>query len=318
MAKTGGVERQILRGMTRGQATLAAQLDRKKMEAMDAFIGVRGSNNIFESVDVDEDVLKMYSVEYYQPVHMQTRVPKTRWVVLRYPNPSMAQLAQMSTEAFEDFYFNVCNLDYAKMSKAMDPLVALMERTDRVRIVGPGDTDISFSIKGMRAVKCDGERNIPDGEVYTAPVKDSVNGVIHYNTPSMVSGFKYENIRFAFENGKIVKATSNDNARINKHLDTDEGARYVGEFAFGVNPNIRRAMMDTLFDEKIAGSIHFTPGNAYGEADNGNKSAVHWDLIMIQTKEYGGGRIFFDDVLVREDGLFVPDVLAGLNPENLR
>ncbi len=203
------------------------------------------------------------------------------------------------------------------MSRAMDPLVALMERTDKVHLKGPG-TDLTFSIKGMNAIKCDGERNIPDGEVYTAPIRDSINGTLSYNTPSLVAGFRFENIRFTFEHGKIVDAVANDTQRINQYLDTDEGGRYIGEFSLGVNPNIHTPMCDTLFDEKIAGSIHFTPGNAYDEADNGNRSAIHWDLVLIQTPEYGGGEIYFDDVLIRKDGRFVIPELEGLNEENLR
>jgi aminopeptidase len=317
VVSNGRVERAMLRGMTKEQAALKARFDKAKMEEMDAFIGLRGSHNVFEMADVDADVMRMYSLVYYKPVHMETRLPKTKWVVLRYPNPSMAQLAQMSTDAFEDFYFSVCNLDYAKMSKAMDPLIELMNNTDRVRVVAP-TTDLTFSIRDIPAIKCDGERNIPDGEIYTAPVRDSVNGYITYNAPSMQDGFKFENVRLSFKDGKIVDASCNDNARINKILDTDEGARYIGEFAIGVNPNIHIPMMDTLFDEKIAGSIHFTPGNAYDEADNGNRSSLHWDLVLIQTPEYGGGEIYFDDVLIRRDGRFVIPELFGLNPENLR
>lgn len=245
------------------------------------------------------------------------RVNKTKWVVLRYPNPAMAQLAGTSQEAFEDFYFNVCTLDYQKMSKAMDPLVDLMNRTDKVRLVGP-DTDLTFSIKDIPAIKCDGLRNIPDGEVYTAPVRESMNGVISYNTFSEEQGFTYENIRFEVKNGKIVKATANDTKRINELLDTDEGSRYFGEFAIGVNPYVLHPMKDTLFDEKICGSFHLTPGMAYEDANNGNKSAVHWDLVMIQRAEYGGGEIWFDDVLIRKDGIFVIPELQGLNPENLK
>ena len=134
----------------------------------------------------------------------------------------------------------------------------------------------------------------------------------------MVQGFKYENVSFTFENGKIVNATANDTDRINHYLDTDEGARYIGEFAIGVNPNINNAICDILFDEKIAGSIHFTPGNSYDDVGNGNVSAIHWDLVLIQTPEYGGGEIWFDDVLIRKDGRFVLPELDCLNPENLR
>ena len=161
-------------------------------------------------------------------------------------------------------------------------------------------------------------RNIPDGEVYTAPVKDSINGTLTYNTPAVFQGFTFENISFRFENGKIVEATANDTERINEVLNTDEGARYIGEFAIGVNPYILKPMKDTLFDEKIMGSFHFTPGNCYEEeAPNGNSSAIHWDLVCIQTPEYGGGEIYFDDVLIRKDGRFVVKELECLNPENL-
>ena len=286
-----------------------------QMKGMDAYIAVRAGENTSELSDVPSDKLNMY-YKLTRPT-LDYRVNKTKWVVLRYPNPSMAQLAGTSQEAFEDFYFNVCTLDYQKMSKAMDPLVDLMNRTDKVRLVGP-DTDLTFSIKDIPAIKCDGLRNIPDGEVYTAPVRESMNGVISYNTFSEEQGFTYENIRFEVKNGKIVKAAANDTKRINELLDTDEGSRYFGEFAIGVNPYVLHPMKDTLFDEKICGSFHLTPGMAYEDADNGNKSAVHWDLVMIQRAEYGGGEIWFDDVLIRKDGIFVIPELQGLNPENLK
>jgi aminopeptidase len=259
--------------------------------------------------------MNMYN-KALRPV-LDYRVNHTKWVVLRYPNNAMSQLANMSLEKFEDFYFDVCTLDYKKMSVAMDPLVDLMNRTDKVRITGR-NTDLTFSIKGIGAVKCDGGRNIPDGEVYTAPVRESMNGIISYNTPSEEQGFTYDNIVFEIKDGKIVKATSNNDERINELLNTDENARYFGEFAIGVNPYIMHPMKDTLFDEKIAGSIHLTPGAAYEDAFNGNKSAIHWDLVFIQRPEYGGGEIWFDDVLIRKDGLFVLPELKGLNPENLK
>lgn len=309
--------RETLLECSEEQMSLMAKIDAAEMAQMDCYVAIRGSDNIAENADVPADKMKLYETYYATPVHHDIRVKKTRWVVLRYPNASMAQLANMSQEAFEDFYFRVCNLDYAKMGRSMQSLVDYMNRTDRVRIVGPG-TDLSFSIKNIPAIACKGDRNIPDGEVYTAPVRESVNGTLTYNTPAVFQGFTYENIKFRFENGKIVEATANDTTRINAVMDTDEGARYIGEFAIGVNPYILKPMKDTLFDEKIMGSFHFTPGNCYEEeAPNGNHSAIHWDLVCIQTPEYGGGEIYFDDVLIRKDGRFVVAELECLNPENL-
>lgn len=309
------IKRELLLSCTEEQLKLKYELAMDQMKHMDAYIAIRAGNNSAELSDVSEDNIKLASMLSREVTDY--RVNKTKWVILRYPNNSMAQLANMSLEAFEDFYFNVCTLDYSKMSRAMDSLKALMDKTDKVRLVAQ-NTDLTFSIKGIPAIKCDGERNIPDGEVYTAPVRDSINGKISYNTPSEYQGFKYENISFEIENGKIVKATANNEERINNLLDTDEGARYFGEFAIGVNPFVLEPMLDILFDEKIAGSFHFTPGMAYEDANNGNKSAIHWDLVMIQRPEYGGGEIWFDDKLIRKDGMFVIDELKCLNPENLK
>lgn len=286
-----------------------------QIQGMDAYISVRAADNTSELSDVPASQQNLY-YSVLKP-SFDHRVNKTKWVVLGYPNASLSQLANKSQEAFEDFYFDVCTMDYGKMGKAMESLSALMDRTDRVHLVGPG-TDLTFSIKDIPSIICAGTMNIPDGEVYTAPVKDSVNGILSYNTPSEEQGFTFENIVFEFKDGKIIHATSNNTKRINELLDTDDGARYIGEFAIGVNPFILEPMKDTLFDEKIAGSFHFTPGAAYEDAYNGNDSALHWDLVMIQRPEYGGGEIWFDDVLIRKDGLFVLPELFCLNPENLK
>jgi aminopeptidase len=310
------VLREVLKHSENEQLDIMAEVDLALMKKMDAYIGVRGSDNVSELGDLGAENMKRYIERYQNPVHGDERVKNTKWVVLRYPNYSMAQLADMSLEAFEDFYFKVCNLDYGKMSKAMDSLALLMERTDRVHIKGKG-TDLSFSIKDIPAIKCAGEMNIPDGEVFTAPVRDSVNGRISYNCPAVYQGVTYENIVLDFEKGKIVNAKANDTKRINDVFDTDDGARFVGEFAIGVNPYIENAMKDTLFDEKIKGSFHFTPGKCYEEASNGNDSSIHWDLVCIQRPEFGGGEIYFDDVLIRKDGHFVIEELECLNPENL-
>jgi len=311
------VQRALLNGTTKEHQDLWIKYDAARMADMDCYIGIRGGKNSFESSDVSSEKMALHGSNYGEEVHGKLRVKKTRWVILRYPNESMAQLASMSTEAFEDYYFDVCNLDYSKMDKAMDALVKLMDKTDKVRIIGK-DTDLRFSIKGIPSVKCSGRINIPDGEVFTAPVKDSVEGYITYNCPSINQGVKFENVRLEFEKGKIVKFSGNHYDRLEKIFNTDEGARYIGEFAIGVNPFITQPIGDILFDEKIRGSIHFTPGASYDEASNGNKSAVHWDLILLMTPDCGGGEIWFDDVLVRKDGEFVIKELKGLNPDGLK
>ena len=311
------IMRELLKDCNEGQIKLWAQTDLSLMQKMDAYIGIWGGSNNAENSSVSRENNQIYEKFYSNPVHMHERVKNTKWVILNYPTPSMAQQASMSTDEFEDFYFKVCNLDYSKMSKAMDNLVELMEKTDKVKIVGK-ETDLTFSIKNIKAIKCAGEMNIPDGEVFTAPVRESVNGILSYNAPSLYNdGFTYENIKFEFKDGKIIKATANDTKRINGILDTDEGARYIGEFSLGLNPYITKPMKDILFDEKIMGSFHFTPGSCYDEAPNGNKSIIHWDLVCIQTKDYGGGEIYFDDILIRKNGIFVVDSLKCLNPENL-
>lgn len=297
------------------QLNLLASHELARMKKMDAYVAVRGSNNITELSDVPVEKMKLLAKKM-RPLQDQ-RVKKTKWVVLRWPTPSMAQLAGMSTEAFEDFYFDVCTLDYRKLQPGMKALKRLMEKTDRVEIKGPG-TDLRFSIKGIPAVICGGDRNIPDGEVFSCPVKDSVQGNVTFNAPSIYQGIGFDGIRLEFKDGKIVDATSNETKKLNKILDSDPGARYIGEFSLGFNPRVLQPMRDILFDEKIAGSFHFTPGQAYDEADNGNRSQVHWDMVSIQRPEYGGGEIYFDGNLIRRDGEFLPKQLRSLNRNPFR
>ncbi len=311
--------RQWLLSATDEMLTTQAEMHLKLMQRADGYIGLRGSDNPFDLADIDPKRRDQYNKLFYKPVHLEERVKRTKWVVLRYPNNAMAQLAETSQEKFEKFYYDVCCADYAKMSKAQDKLFALVDATDKVRLVSPG-TDLTFSLKGIPVIKCDGKRNIPDGEVYTAPVKNSVNGTIKFNTPSLEEGIVFTGITLTFKDGKIIKSTADGNIeKLNKILDTDEGSRYVGEFALGVNPFILHPMKDTLFDEKIAGSIHFTPGQCYDEAYNGNQSAIHWDLVLIQRPDYGGGEIWFDDKLVRKDGVFTdPEIEKAFSKENLK
>jgi aminopeptidase len=318
MLKSNEIQRALLQAATVEQWQAIADVERLQMEKVQCYIGARGNPNVSELSDVPAAKQKIYEQTVWKQVHHDVRIKKTRWCVLRWPTASMAQMAEMSTEAFEEFFFNVCTLDYAKMSRAMQPLKAMLEATGDVRLKGPGDTDLSFSIKGIPAICCDGKVNIPDGEVFTAPVRNSVNGIIHYNCPTLYRGTTHNDIRLTFKDGKIIEATSTATAKLNEVLDADEGARYIGEFAIGFNPYCTQPMKDILFDEKIAGSIHFTPGACYDDASNGNKSDIHWDMVMRQTPEAGGGEIWFDRKLVRKDGRFVVPELLGLNPENLK
>ncbi|MEP7071475.1 MAG: aminopeptidase, partial [Verrucomicrobiota bacterium] len=304
------VGRELALGTDEAQLKYLARHELARMKGMDAYIALRGSHNITEMADVPAEKLKLIAKKM-RPVQDQ-RVGKTKWVVLRWPTPAMAQLASMSTEAFEDFFFEVCTLDYRKLQPGMRALKSLMEKTDRVEINGPG-TELRFSIKKIPAVICGGDRNIPDGEVFTAPVRDSVQGFVTFNVPSIYQGTGFDNIRLEFDQGKVTNATSNETKKLNEVLDADAGARYIGEFSLGFNPHIIRPMRDILFDEKIAGSFHFTPGQAYESADNGNRSQVHWDMVNIQRPEFGGGEIWFDGKLIRKNGEFTVPALRALN-----
>lgn len=290
------------------------QVELARMKECQAYIALRGSENITELADVSPEAMKLYEEHWLKPVHLEQRVNHTKWCVLRWPTSSMAQQAGRSTESFEDFYFQVCLVDYPAMARAVKPLQSLMDRTDKVRITGPG-TDLSFSIDGIRSVPCTGTHNVPDGECFSAPIRDSVQGTIHFNTPTIYRGTPFDDIELSFENGKVVKSSCNNDEALEKILNSDEGARYFGEFAVAFHPSIIDPMRDILFDEKIRGSVHLALGECYKETENGNRSNVHWDLVLRQ--EGNGGELWFDDTLVRKDGLFVVDELKGLNPQAL-
>ncbi|NBB80780.1 MAG: aminopeptidase [Verrucomicrobia bacterium] len=308
------ISRELISHLNADQFETQATWELARMQKMDAYIAVRGSDNIFEMSDVAPDKVSRV-MRAMKPV-LDYRVGQTKWVILRWPTPAMAQQAMMSTERFAEFFFRVCTQDYSRMETGMAALEKLMTGADRVELKGP-DTDLRFSIKGINAVACGGRHNIPDGEVFSCPVKNSVEGEITYNAPTVYQGTSFDRIHLKFEKGRIVHAESTNTQRLNDILDSDAGARYIGEFAIGFNPHILEPMRDILFDEKIAGSFHFTPGQAYDEADNGNRSQVHWDMVQIQRPEYGGGEIWFDGELIRKDGLFVKDELKKLNPDYL-
>lgn len=282
-----------------------------EVDNFDCFIRICYTENEYEDKDVSSEIRKELGSKSQKADDI--RINERRWVLLNYPSMIDAYKAHMKYDDFVNYSLDVMNVDYRAMSEKIEPLKELMESTDKVRIVGP-DTDITFSIKGMPAIPCCGTANIPDGELYTTPIKNTVNGVITYNTPSPYHGNIFNNIRLEFKDGQIVNcSTTEHNDLLKEIFDTDEGARYIGEFSLGFNPKITSPMGDILYDEKIMGSLHFTPGRCYEDCDNGNISSIHWDLVLIQTPEYGGGEIYFDDVLIRKDGKFVIDNLKQLN-----
>ena len=294
-----------------GRIELIKKIQENEVELIDSFINIRYATNDYENKNVSGEMSKKLSQALLPS--SDVRVNQRKWVLLNYPSLLDSYKAKMTSTEFMEFALRVMTVNYKSMSELIKPLKKLMDKTDKVRIVSPG-TDITFSIKGMGSIPCVGEMNIPDGELYSAPVKNSVNGTITYNTPSPYQGRVYNHVSLEFKDGKIINATcDDDNEKLNEIFNTDEGARYVGEFSLGFNPEILYPMGDILYDEKILGSIHFTPGQAYKDCYNGNDSGIHWDMVLIQRKDYVGGEIYFDDVLIRKDGMFVLEELKPLN-----
>lgn len=276
------------------------------MKKMHAYVGIRASENIYETAEVKAGQNKAYSDYFLNPVHFEQRVKHTKWCVLRYPSAAFAMNAKMPTHRFESFYYDACLLDYSLLRDAMKPLEERLLKTDEIRLIGKG-TDIRFSVKGQNWIPCFGKRNIPDGELFTSPLIDSVNGEITY-APSVYQGKPFEFVKLIVENGVVTDFDSSNNDALREILNTDEGARRFGEFSFGTNPVIDKPMYDILFDEKIYGSNHLTLGQDYDEAPNGNKSNIHWDLVCI------GADVYLDGELIRKGRLFVPEDLKPLNP----
>lgn len=306
------MNRLLMIGATRETYKLKADTTLHRIEASDAVVNIFAMGNDYQFADVPQDRLTL--TQQMDRPFIEKMVGEKRWVLLNYPTALGAHKARMGTEAFADHLMKVCTVDYSGMAKALEPLKRRMDKADRVRITAPG-TDLSFSVKGLEAVPCTGQNNLPDGEIYTAPVLESVHGTIRFNTPSPFKGHVFHNMTWVFEKGRIVKVGSDEGTEaLEAVLSIDEGARRLGEFAFGLNPLIDEAMGNILFDEKINGSIHLAAGQAYdGPADNGNRSANHWDNILILKKEKGGGEVRFDGELIQKDGLFVPEDLAALN-----
>jgi aminopeptidase len=279
------------------------------MNQMHAFIGIRAGQNIYETSQVAKSANKAYAEQFLHPVHFERRVKHTRWCILRYPSEAFAMNAKMPTARFTEFYYKACLLDYGRLREAMKPLEEILRAGREIRLKGEG-TDIRFGIEGQNWISCHGTHNIPDGELFSSPILDSVNGTIAY-APSVYQGKPFERVTLHVKDGVVEDYDASDKAGLRDILDTDEGARRFGEFSFGTNPVIDAPMYDILFDEKIWGSNHLTLGQDYEEAANGNRSAIHWDLVCI------GADVELDGTLIRKGREFVHPALTGLNPSAL-
>lgn len=278
----------------------------------DCYLCVRGQDNAFELADIPPETMQKYGALTLK-LRLEGNKPGVRTTLIRFPSKSLAQQSGMSTEGFTDYFYRACALNYPVLQREMEMLKAALDSASEVRIVAPG-TELTFSIAGIMCGISAGTWNIPDGEAAMEIVRESANGRIAYNIPSNHLGHVYRDIVLEFRKGRVVHVEGSSRERMEAILDTDEGARYVGEFAIGVNPYLRHHITDTLFDEKMAGSLHFTPA---GTDRNGVRSLVHWDIIQSHLPYYGGGEIFLDGKLWRKDGLFVDEILVRLNPDEL-
>ncbi|MDF2520141.1 MAG: hypothetical protein K0R84_769 [Clostridia bacterium] len=268
-------------------------------EQADAFVVIEAPDNVKHLSKVSSEK-NMRHNKAASP--LIKKITNKRWVMTNFPTHSFAQEADMSLEEYEDMLFDATLVDYKQMDREMDKVVEIFDKAETIRIVGK-DTDLTFSIKDRKGIKCSGANNIPDGEVFYAPVTNSANGHIYYEFPAIKYGIQVDGIRLEFKDGKVVKATADKNEEfLNKMLDSDEGARYLGEFGIGMNLGIQKFIKNILFDEKIGGTIHLAVGNAYEESGGDNRSVVHWDMIKELRVD---GEIYADGKLVQKNGSFI-------------
>jgi aminopeptidase len=268
-------------------------------ENIDGFISIGSEYNTREFTNIDSKKIAIRK-KIVNPIS-EIVLKKDNWVGCDFPTHASAQDAGMSLEEFEKYFFTAVNRNWEKEGKRMDVLKRMIDKAKTVRIV-TNNTDIKFSIKNRTAIKCYGKRNMPDGEVYVAPVENTVEGFIKYDFPAIASGKEVKDIYLEFKKGKVVNAVSSTHQDfLNSMLDTDEGARYLGEFGIGTNFALDKFIKNTLFDEKMGGTIHLALGMAYKRGGGKNESAIHWDMIKDMKN---GGELFFDDKLIQKNGKF--------------
>lgn len=284
----------------------------KIIDSCDAAIML--DNNIEEYKGIDNIDILNFKNTYYLKVFKKI-MNFERWVYLRYPQQELADLFKVSYDELENLLEEVSNFDYSSLQVNCEKLKALLDSTHKIRVVNDEGTDVTFTKSGIPTAVCCGKWNLPDGEVYTAPEKYSMNGTLHFNIDTFFRSDVYKDIWVEVKDGKIISSSCNLDEKFRQILDSDEGARYFGEFAFGLNPYIQQNYNDNLFNEKMLKTVHFAIGEPHYNTDNGNRSIMHWDLIINMSN---GGKIYFDDKLIQENGIFVDGELIDLNYEQKR
>ncbi|MCL4873421.1 aminopeptidase [bacterium] len=267
---------------------------------IDCFVNIRASANKKALSNVDARTVGERS-KVLRPISEEI-VNRKRWILCNFPTNGLAQEADMSLEEYEDFVYSATNIDWNKVRQKEMKLKAALDRAKEVRIVGK-DTDLKIGIAGRKSIPCYGERNMPDGEVFLSPQEDSAEGYIYYEMPAIYQGREVTGIRLRFKGGKVVEASADKNEDfLIAMLDTDKGARFLGELGVGVNYGIQKFTKDILFDEKIGGTVHLAVGRSYEEAGGKNISAIHWDMIKDLRK---GGAIYLDGKAIQKNGKFL-------------
>ena len=282
------------------------------MSTYDARIYVFSDSNTkaLSGVDPTKSVLRSQSRSELMKIMMKRSASgELHWVLGPYPTNALAQDAEMSLTDYEDFVYNACLPDlndpigyWKNFSARQQQIVNWLKGKQTIRVVGK-ETDLRMSIAGRNFENCDGKMNMPDGEVFTGPVEDSMEGHVYFSYPAIYGGREVTGVRLTFEKGEVVKATAEKNQDyLVKTIATDEGSRRVGEFAIGTNEGIKRFTREILFDEKIGGSFHMALGSGYPETGSKNESAIHWDMVC---DLWDGGEIWVDNTLFYKNGKFV-------------
>jgi aminopeptidase len=284
------------------QIAWVPEIEAYGMEWADVYFGLRGAHNLYQFADIDAKTLA--SQRQTLGKISALRWQKTRWCLVRVPNAALAQQARTDLDTVLDMFFSACLRDWPAETQHWQAIAGRLSQGRQVRLVGR-ETDLRFSVEGRRWAVADGRFNMPDGEIWTAPVNSTLNGHIFFEFPGVLGGRTVENIRLKWEDGRLVHATAGSNEDfLHEILSLDAGASKLGEFAFGTNKAIDRFCYDILLDEKIGGTVHIALGRAYPEVGGTNQSAIHWDIVKDTRQE---GEVYLDGTKVWEKGRFLLD-----------